>query len=207
MLKAEILITPNGESCVSIEPNSPDTGELFQLVLCYGAKLRWSLLSETRWVREAFEHLTAEAAELWCSRAPGSLLNRMPSVEKVRLKSREMEVGGGRYERYIVQLYGDEYGRGYPCEATPPEPLRINLVWHFLALLDALESRLDAEQRAATQPALLKWWLSMFAHPTRLGPRCSLNEHIALANAIHAATKIPARGPLKHDRRLAPTSA
>jgi hypothetical protein len=206
MLRAEILITPHGESRVSIEPDPPDMGELFQLILCYGAKLRWSLLKESRWVREVFEQLTAEAAELWCSRAPGPLLSRLPSIERVRLKARELEVGGSRYERYIVQLYGDEFGRGYPCEATPPEPLRINLIWHFLALLDALESRLDHQQRAATQPALLKWWLSMFAHPSRLGPGSSLNEHIALANAIHAATKIPARASLPPDRRLTASS-
>lgn len=206
MLRAEILITPNGESRVGIEPRSPDTGELLQLVLCYGAKLRWSLLGESRWVREAFEGLTAEAAELWCSRVPGSLLSRMPSAARVRLKARELEIAEPRYERYIIQLYGDEYGRGYPCEATPPEPLRINLVWHFLALLDALESRLDDEQRVATQPALLKWWLAMFAQPSRLTTRSSLNEYIALANAIHAGTIIPPRVSLQPGRRLAATS-
>lgn len=206
MLRAEILITPDGESRVTIQPSSPDTSELFQLVLCYGAKLSWSIQGEAHWVREVFEQLTAEAAELWRSRAQGSLLSRMPSARKVRLTARELEVAEPRYERYIIQLYGDEYGRGYPCEATPAEPLRINLVWHFLAILDALESRLDDEQRAATQPALLKWWLSMFAHPSRLGPRSSLNGYIALANAIHAGTKIPPRGAAQPPRRLTATS-
>lgn len=183
MVRAEILMRPEGRPCVRLEPASVGTSELLQLVLCYGAKLRWSLDGEAESVRDAFERLTWEAAVMWDVGYEARLLDWLPAKSPTATPAEITDAP--RHERYLVQLYSDERGRGYPCGSPPANPRRANLVSHFLALLEAVSGRLDQEGRAATQGPLLRWWREMFRDP-RLPTDAPLNRHVAVANGIVA---------------------
>jgi len=188
MVRAEILIRPERQPHVRLEPASVEATELLQLLLCYGAKLRWCLNDQPEWVRQGFEQLTWQAAVLWDTGYEGWPADWVPvGLAGALLGCYETSVP--RHERYIVQLYSDERGRGYPCGSPPPNPRRDNLVVHYLALLEAVAARLDDEERAATQPALLEWWQAMFRAP-ELPEDASLGDHVAVANRIVAGAGV-----------------
>lgn len=186
MVRAEILVRPDGEAHVHMEPSSAGAEPLMHLLLCYGAKLCWSSRSEPEWVRQALEALSWEAVLRWEMGIEGPVLESLPSTAVLRAMSARSRAEVPRHERYIIQLYSDEQGRGYPCGTAPPNPLHANLVWHFMALLQAVAARLNEVERAATQPVLREWWHAMFGHSSQLGEEASLNEHITVANRIHA---------------------
>ena len=186
MVRAEILVGPNGEAHVRLEPARADAKRLLHLLLCYGAKLRWSFRGEPRWVRQALESLSWEAVLRWETGIDGPVLKSLPSTAALRAMADCCAPEVPRHERYIIQLYSDEQGRGYPCGTLPSNPLRPNLVWHFIALLQAIAARLTKAERTETQPVLLDWWHALFGHSSRLGEAASLNEHIGVANRIHA---------------------
>jgi hypothetical protein len=193
MVRAEILVRPNGEAHVRLEPAAANAEQLRQLILCYGAKLRWLLKDEPEWVRQALESLSWEAVLRWEDGFDGPALESLPSAAALRAMAVQSVPEVPRHERYIIQLYSDEHGRGYPCGTLPSNPLRANLVRHFIALLQTVAARLNGGERAATQPVLLDWWDAMFGHSSQLGEDASLNEHIGVANRIHAQASAAAR--------------
>lgn len=186
MVRAEILVRPDGRAHVLLEPSTAGAERLLHLLLCYGAKLCWALGGEPEWVRQAFESLTWEAVLRWRTGIDGPILESLPSSKTLRARAAEWDPEMPHHERYIIHLYSDEQGRGYPCGTLPNKPLRGNLVWHFMALLQAVAARLNHVERAATHSLLQEWWQAMFGHSSQLGAGASLNEHIRVANGIHA---------------------
>lgn len=186
LVRAEIVIRADGEPRVSLEPEEVAADELLQLLLCYGAKLRWSLRAEPEWVRDGFQRLSREVAVGWDGENASGPFEALPSAPHLRLNAERFDLTVARHERYVIQLYSDQRGWGYPCGSLPPRPLRANLVWHFIALARAIASRLNEEQRAATRPVVLEWCRAMFDDAAGRRDEISLNQHIATANRIFA---------------------
>lgn len=183
---ASVTIHPDGSTAIDFLPAPTDATVLPHLLLTYGAKLRWILLSEPPEVQRAFRELTAEAIDHW-SAPVGQLLRQMPTAVHL-LGVQDARHTAGQPESFVVKFYRTEYrhlrNKSSVWTTLPAPGLAFNLVWHYMLLLDAVHQRLDRHLRLVTLDALRAWWDALFSDQN---PGSSLGDLAAVTNAADAA--------------------
>lgn len=164
---ATVTILQSGESSVTFAPDTASAEDLVLMVLNYGSKLRWVLLSEPTEIQDIFRELTAEASDFWFE-GEGPLLKQLPSateiLELLGQPETPIAVAGG--ERFVVRYRRTSYrfrpNRSSVTNDLPYPMLSFNGAWNYLLLLDAVYSRLDPGARVIAGHAFQLWWREAF---------------------------------------------
>jgi hypothetical protein len=154
-----IYIPESGEPIVSTAPEDIAPEIFLGLLLSYGSKLWWNLLTEPLAVQEQFKILVEELVMAW-PLAGESLILAMPiAASAAAVTDRPHAAPGG--ERFVVRYYRTRYRKlrdvGSIVNSLPRPGLASNIAWNYIVLGCEIFHRLDVAERARAAVALELW--------------------------------------------------
>jgi hypothetical protein len=165
VLRAKVVISPSGQSLVTIQPMNATSEQLLRLAVCYAAALGWDLGDEPNNMDSIYETILGEVVTNW-PETPTRFLDSIPNVSIVRndpeFKNKWAVEGGEEFEVNLIESTNQppfvmEYVPGMPGRG--PAGLAINLCWHYFLLLEEILIQLEADDIALLGDALTKVFL------------------------------------------------
>ncbi len=152
ILAAKVRFQRSGDWDVELKPEKPLPLQLNALCLCYAAKIRWLLNTESGEIRVGFLGLLEETIAEWPREAERSLVSNLrrarPSFEALRAGYAPRET------TFTVKLRHGSNGWSVTNNLPRGAPIG-GLLWAFTLLLDAALVRQDVEERERLRRALV----------------------------------------------------